>query len=142
MRKLWSVLLCACLALTGCGRDAVEAKEEKAPVDGSMAGRDYEHRPIGPVREPTHENYVRDVGNLLASARDSLARMEEEAAAKGAAAEPIAREAREKCEKRLSELAATDLNAQPDESLMSYMLEISNIITTLREARDAIDALP
>lgn len=136
MRRLWSVLLCVCLALTGCAGAGRQGGGEAQPERTN--GSSYELLPIAPVREETHERYVQDARDLLASSQDSLARMNEAASEKGARAEQLARAAREKCEQRLEELAASDLSAMSDDALKGLLLEISGIITTLREARDAI----
>lgn len=141
MKILWILPLCLCLAITAYGN--LGNTKKKLELTGmSSIEETYSIRPLGPVREPTHENLVQDTHSLLVSAQDSFERMNAAASEKGEVAVSIAQNARKACEQRLGELVEMDLDALSNEELLDLMLELSDTLTTLREARDAIDDLP
>lgn len=134
--RLWILLLSACVFLTACaGSRAPEGGDASAGEDAAELVQ------LVPDGERTHEEIAQGARQLCASARDSLARMMEEAEPKGAKAKEIAEAARAQWEPRLTELAALDYDALADAQIFDSMTEVSDIITAFREARDAIDAL-
>lgn len=128
MKKIWSALVCACLALTGCG--AKEVPIEKVEMNQLV-----------PDELPSHEEMAQNALDLAAAAQDSLAQMKKAAAEKGEKAQALAEEVCGKVEARVGELAGLDYLPMTEEEIGSYMQEIGGIITTLREARDAIEEL-
>ena len=125
--RIWSVLLCACLALTA------RVRGSEIEDHGSL-----EFIPVVPEGERTHEERVNGTRDLVASARDSYDRMRESAQEEHIEA---VEEIRLRYEERLSELAQLDYDAMTDREIMFHMEEVSGIITAIREVRDAIAGL-
>ena len=119
--------MCVCAILTGFVRGSDLPRE----VEGRM-------REPGPVGESTHEETVESMRQMVANAQDSYARMCESAGEEHA---QLVREIRDQYERRLTELAEMDFASMTDDEIVPYMLEVSNIITAIREARDVIAGL-
>ena len=147
MNPICSLLLCLCIALTGCAAGGGAAKPtQEAQTAGEiqpteapqMQMEEAELRPLVPDEAPTHAEVVQDMLDLIAAARDSCARMLEEAEAKGDDAMKLAEAARAENEPRLTELAGLDYDAMTDDEIYRYMSEVSDILTAFRQARDSI----
>ena len=97
--------------------------------------------PASPVITYTHEERAENTGSLLDSAQDSFNIMNEMAEKESAPEEGVkaADAVREEYKSRLEELADADLLSYSDDELIELSLEISNIITAIRQARDLLE---
>lgn len=132
MKKICTMLMCACLMLTGCAANAGYTGKDEAELNRLI-----------PDEAPTHEDMVRGALDLCAAAQDSYARMTEAASRDGADEKGVqeAEKVRETYGKRLTELAKLDYDAMRNEEIIQYMEEVSNIITAIREVRDIFNGL-
>ena len=132
MKRVCTVLMCACLMLTGCAGNGGHIGKDEA---------EFNH--LIPDKEPTHEDMVDGVLDLCAAAQDSYTRMMDAASQDGADKKGV-REAERVCKtygQRLAELAELDYGAMQNEEIIQYMEEISNIISAIREVRDILNGL-
>ena len=97
---------------------------------------------VGPTKEFTLEDHVQTANELLAAVTDSYQQMLDSTTNSSASAKGInaAEKVREKYDARIEELKATDFSTWSAEDLSELSLELSNIISAIREARDLLSA--
>ena len=132
MRMIGGMLLCICLLFTGCVGERGGDFEIETSLDEVR---------LVPEGEASHEEIAESVRGLVKDSQDFLARMQEAAGAKGKKAVKLAEKVRKKVERRIAALTELDYDAMTDEELSTYIDEASDIITVIREAYDAIDAM-
>ena len=122
------VLLCGCSFSGNSHDDAIEYSFSE------------EIKPASPVTTPTHEEKAENARSLLESAMESMNIMDELSENDSASEDDIeaAEAVRKKYKSRLEDLDETDLSALSDDELTEIELEISGIITAIREVRDLL----
>lgn len=147
-RRLATVFLLS-LLLCACGRNipAEDGKESEATGEAisqeGSAAEDLEPiplTPIGPVTEPTLESLRADADRSYANVCDSYAKMQDLAAAPDASekGKQAAAAVEEKHAGRIQELADADFSQMSLEELRDLTADLANLITAIREARDAL----
>lgn len=130
---LMSLLLCACGFK---GSNANTAKEgEMMEVETSAPAKI-----IGPVTEPTLENKIKGATDTYNNVCDSYAKMQELANSDTATrkGKKAAAKVEKKYAKRIEELSTVDFSQLSSEELSSLSIELVDMITAIREARDAL----
>lgn len=96
--------------------------------------------PIGPTTEISLESLISGTQNLCDAVLDSYSTMLELASADDAKEKGIkaAKKVEEKYGERIKELSEMDFSTLSENELREYMHELSNLITAIREARDAL----
>ncbi len=133
---VFSLLL---LVLSACGQTA----STSSPEGDDVMVEDLEYHPakiIGPTTEFTLENQIAGATQTYENVCDSYAKMQELAGADNAAAKgkKAAAEVEEKYADRIAELADTDFSQMTSEELLSLSLELTDMISAIRKARDAL----
>lgn len=97
-------------------------------------------KPIGPVTEITVERLIDGTQSLCNAVQDSYSKMLELASAEDASekGKKAAVEVQEKYGERIKELSEMDFSGLSESELEDYMHELSDLITVIREARDAL----
>lgn len=123
------LLLSGCSTQSGTSEDPALIKSEEIDL-----------LPVGPTTEPTFENILSGTNNLLVSTRDSYNIMTELATRDSAPKKGIkaAQKVEKKYSARLAELENADLSSYSMEELEEISIELSNMITAIREARDLL----
>ena len=95
---------------------------------------------LAPGTEVTLESKRENITNMCSFLKNSYEKMQELAAADDASPDGIkaAKAVEEQYADRLNELFALDFSTMDEEELDSYLIEMTNLITVLREARDAL----
>ena len=93
-----------------------------------------------PETEFTIEKLIESTQHLCASVQDSYSKMLELASAQDASDKGIeaAKAVEEKYGERIKELSEIDFTKLNKDELENYSYELSNLITAIREARDAL----
>lgn len=135
MMKKFLPLIILLIPVFLCGCSASGGSQNSGKFSQSI-----EIKPASPVTTPTHEERAENTGSLLNSAQDSLNKMNEMAEKESAPEEGVkaAEAVNEEYKSRLEELAEADLLSYSDDELIELSLEISNIITAIRQARDLL----
>lgn len=122
------VLLCGC-SFSGNSHDEV--------IEYSFSE---DIKPASPVVTPTHEERTENTRSLLKSAMESMDIMDEMAEKDSASEDGVkaAEAVHKKYKSRLEDLDESDLSALSDDELTQIALEISDMITAIREARDLL----
>lgn len=130
-------LLCACGSTNPAGLTAAEAAKD-CPSETSEA--DITPVTIGPVTEFTLENQIENVENTYQNVCGSFAEMQELAASETASRK--GRKSAAKVEKnyaaRIEELSEIDFSRLTTDELLSLSVELTDMITAIRKARDAL----
>lgn len=95
---------------------------------------------VGPTKEFTLEDRINTANNLLSAVTDSYQKMSDLAAEASAPKKGInaAKQVKEKYATRIEELQTADFSTWSAEDLSALALEISDIISAIREARDLL----
>lgn len=122
------VLLCGCSFSGNSHDDAIEYSFSE------------DIKPASPVATPTHEEKTENTRSLLESAMESMNVMDELSERDSASEDGVkaAEAVREKYKSRLEDLDETDLSELSDDELTEIELEISDMITAIREVRDLL----
>ena len=130
---LMSLLLCACSFKDSGTNTAKES--EMMEVETSEPAR-----VIGPVIEPTWETQLKGATDTYNNVCDSYAKMQELANSDTATkkGKKAAAKVEKKYAKRIEELSTVDFSQLSSEELSSLSIELVDMITAIREARDAL----
>ena len=130
---LMSLLLCACGVKDSGANTAKEG--EIMEVETSISAR-----VIGPVIEPTWETQYKGATDTYNNVCDSYAKMQELANSDTATkkGKKAAAKVEKKYAKRIEELSTVDFSQLSSEELSSLSIELVDMITAIREARDAL----
>lgn len=139
--KSWNypaILLILTLLLCACGQDASKQGGDAAVEEFSEY---YPAKVIGPDIEPTIETRLAAAQQVYDTMCYSYSEIQELAEAEDATKK--GKKAAEKLEKkyadRISELADTDFSQLTSEELLSVSQECTDIISAIREVKDALD---
>ncbi len=97
---------------------------------------------VGPTKEFTLEDHIQTANELLVAVTDSYQQMIDSTTNPSASAKGIkaANKVREKYEARIEELKSADFSTWSADDLSELSLELSNIISAIRKARDLLNA--
>lgn len=130
-------LLCAC-SLTA----SIDSTTSETPEDNLVEISETCNPPIvvGPVTEFTLENQIKGVQNTYQNVCDSYAKLQELANTENASKK--GRKTAIKVEKnyaeRIEELEEIDFSQLTTDELLSLSIELTDMITAIREAKDAL----
>lgn len=129
--------LCACGSADPAGLAASETPEN---YTGEISETCDPPVAVGPVTEFTLENQIKSVQNTYQNVCDSYAKMEELAKAKTASGkgQKAAAKVRKNYAERIEELSEIDFSQMTSDELLSLSVELTDMITAIREARDAL----
>lgn len=133
-------VLCSLLFfLSSCGQNASSPPLE----DDDVMVENLEYRPakvIGPTTEFTLENQIAGVTQSYDNVCDSYAKMQELSGAEDAPlkGKKAAAKVEKKYANRIAELADSDFTQMTSEELLSLSVELTDMISAIREARDAL----
>lgn len=137
--KCLSALLLPLLLFSSCGQNASASNQEGDDLVTEELGY-YPAKVIGPTTEFTLENQITSVTQTYENVCDSYKKMQaladaEDASQKGkTAAAAIEKEYAD----RIAQLADTDFTQMTSEELTSLSLELIDMISAIREARDTL----
>lgn len=137
--KCLSALLLPLLLFSSCGQNASASNQEGDDLVTEELGY-YPAKVIGPTTEFTLENQITSVTQTYENVCDSYEKMQvladaEDASQTGkAAAAAIEKEYAD----RIAQLADTDFTQMTSEELTSLSLELIDMISAIREARDTL----
>lgn len=125
------IIIGIAMLLTGC------SFLKSAQIGGSSSA---EINELVPNTEITLDVKRENAADMCSFLKASYEKMQELAAADGASPDGIkaAKEVEEQYADRLNELFALDFSAMDESDIDSYLIEMTNLITVIREARDAL----
>lgn len=135
--KIWNLLpfsillIGTAMLLTGC---------DFFKSSGTLDTPDNPVNELVPHTEVTLENKIKNAADMCSFLKTSYEKMQELAAADGASPDGVkaAKAVEENYADRLNELFAIDFSAMDEDEIDSCMVEMTNLITAIREARDAL----
>ena len=131
--KFWAILLLAPIfTLCACG-SSMDTPPSYTEVSESIP-----LEPITPSETVTHEDWVKNITNALSTIQSLYDEMISKAAQDGAPSKAVkkANAVEKKYSERLKEISKLSLTDLSDEELKEISLELSNIISAIREAND------
>lgn len=134
---LLPLLLCACNSTNSIDLTSSETLEDTIVEISEVYDSEIV---IGPVTEFTLENQIKGVQNTYQNVCDSYAKMQELVNEKGASKKgrKAASKVENKYDKRIQELSEMDFSKLTTDELLSLSIELTDMITAIREARDAL----
>lgn len=133
-QKLWhvlTILMGTALFLTGCSffKSSRTLDTSEAPINQLV-----------PNTEVTLESKIESAEDMRSFVQSSYDKMQELAAEDNASPDGIdaAKKVEEEYSERIEELAALDFSAMNENEIDTLLIEMTNLITPIREARDAL----
>lgn len=106
----------------------------------TLTPSDAEINQLVPNTEVTLESKIENAVSMCSFLQNSYAKMQELSAADNATPDGVkaAKKVEEQYSDRISELSTLDFSSMSEDELDSYIIEMTNLITVIREARDAL----